>query len=103
MTPLKHGVDYTEVDYSGTDTTLAVADVLVLAHGSMEGDAMQANCCSFIALIERFKGHTRRRLIPAEVWAVGSEIECHPTLRPPTASLRPLQARLRPGGGPTVL
>jgi hypothetical protein len=76
-------VDYTEVDYSGTDKALAGADVLVLAHGSMKGDAMQANCCSFLALVERFKGHTRHRLIPAEVWAVGSEIECHPTLGAP--------------------
>jgi sterol desaturase/sphingolipid hydroxylase (fatty acid hydroxylase superfamily) len=83
VTPLKHGVDYTEVDYSGTDTALVGAEVLVLAHGSMSGDAMQANCCSFLALIERFKEQTRHRLIRGEVWAVGSEIECHPTLRVP--------------------
>ncbi len=39
---------------------------------------MQANCDSFLALIERYKAHVRPRQMPGEVWAVGSEIECHP-------------------------
>jgi hypothetical protein len=75
--PLKFGVDYTYDDYSGADEALRRADVLVLAHGSKKDQAMQANCDSFVALIERFKALTRGRRFPVEVWAVGSEIECH--------------------------
>ena len=39
---------------------------------------MQANCDSFLALINRFKTLTRHRQVAVEVWAVGSEIEFHP-------------------------
>jgi hypothetical protein len=78
--PLKYGMDYTDLDYSGTDLALARADVLVLAHGTRDTAAMRVNCDSFLALIERFKRLTQDRLVPAEVWAIGSEIECHPTL-----------------------
>ena len=79
---LKFGVDYNDADYSGTDRALRNCDVLVLAHGSKGPDAMRANCEAgrYPALIERFKEITRGRLIPAEVWAMGSEIECHPSL-----------------------
>jgi hypothetical protein len=76
--PLKFGVDYTYDDYSRLDGVLRQADVLVLAHGSKKDQAMEANCESFVALIERYKALTRGRRIPVEVWAVGSEIECHP-------------------------
>ena len=58
---------------------LESADILVLAHGAKGKQAMQANCDSFLALIDGFKSLTRNRQIPVEVWAVGSEIECHPT------------------------
>ena len=34
VVPLKYGVDYTDLDYSGADVALAGADVLVLAHGT---------------------------------------------------------------------
>ncbi len=44
---------------------------------------MQANCESFVALIERFKALTKHRRFPVEVWAVGSEIECHPAFGDP--------------------
>ena len=44
---------------------------------------MQANCDSFLALIDRFKSLTLHRQVPVEVWAVGSEIECHPTFGNP--------------------
>jgi hypothetical protein len=44
---------------------------------------MAANCESFIALIERFRSATRGRRFPPEVWAVGSEIECHPAFGVP--------------------
>ena len=78
VVPLKFGVDYTDLDYSGADAALEDADILVLAHGAKGDRAMQANCDSFLALIDRFKLHARDRQVPGEVWAVGSEIECHP-------------------------
>jgi hypothetical protein len=81
--PLKFGVDYTYADYSGTDAVLGSADILILAHGAKGDQAMQANCYSFLALIERFKGLAYGRQIPVEVWAVGSEIECHPAFGNP--------------------
>jgi hypothetical protein len=82
--PLKFGVDWTYLDYSGADSVLETADILVLAHGAKGGCAMQANCDSFVALIERFKALTQGRQVPVEVWAVGSEIECHPAFGDPS-------------------
>jgi hypothetical protein len=76
--PLKYGIDYTDEDYSGADAALEDADILVLAHGAKGERAMEANCDSFLALIDRFKVQARHRQVPGEVWAVGSEIECHP-------------------------
>jgi hypothetical protein len=84
VVPLRFGVDWTYEDYSGADTALAAADILVLAHGAKGERAMQANCESFLALIGRFQGLTRHRQVPVEVWAVGSEIECHPAFGDPT-------------------
>jgi hypothetical protein len=81
--PLKFGVDWTYLDYSGADSVLETADVLILAHGAKGGCAMKANCESFLALIERFRALTRCRQVPVEVWAVGSEIECHPAFGEP--------------------
>jgi monoglucosyldiacylglycerol epimerase len=83
VVPLKHGVDYTDDDYSGADAALADADILVLAHGAKGERAMQANCDSFLALIDRYKAHVLPRQVPGEVWAVGSEIECHPAFGVP--------------------
>jgi hypothetical protein len=83
VVPLKYGVDYTDADYSGADAALADADILVLAHGAKGDRAMQANCDSFLALIDRYKAHVRPRQVPGEVWAVGSEIECHPAFGVP--------------------
>jgi monoglucosyldiacylglycerol epimerase len=77
--PLRFGVDWSYEDYSGADSVLKSADILVLAHGDKGKQAMQANCDSFLALIDRFKSLTRIRQVPVEVWAIGSEIECHPT------------------------
>ncbi len=76
--PLKYGVDYRDGDYSGADEALAGAEILVLAHGAKGDRAMEANCDSFLALIDRFKAQARTRQVPGEVWGVGSEIECHP-------------------------
>jgi len=78
VVPLKFGVEYTYEDYAGADSILATADILVLAHGAKGQQAMAANCDSFLALIGRFKTLAQERQLPVEVWAVGSEIECHP-------------------------
>ena len=40
---------------------------------------MQANCNSFIAFVERFRAEKALQGQTPEVWAVGSEIECHPS------------------------
>ncbi len=77
--PLKHGLDYLGSDCARADAALASADILILAHGSKVKDAMAANCDSFLALIERFRALSNGRLVRPEVWAVGSEIECHPS------------------------
>ena len=98
VVPLRFGVDFTYDDYSGADSVLATADILVLAHGAKGEQAMQANCDSFLALIERFKGLTRHRQVPVEVWAVGSEIECHPAFGVP--SCNPTPAPSAPTRGP---
>jgi hypothetical protein len=76
--PLKFGQEWTYGDYDGVDRALGEADILVLAHGAKGPSAMQANCESFVALIERFLARHPRAQIPVEVWAVGSEIEAHP-------------------------
>jgi hypothetical protein len=81
--PLKFGADYTYKDFSGADSSLGAADILLLAHGAKGEQAMPANCASFLALIERFKMLTRNRQVPVEIWAVGSEIECHPSFGDP--------------------
>ncbi|MCB9682386.1 MAG: hypothetical protein H6733_13040 [Alphaproteobacteria bacterium] len=75
---LKHGVDWTYDDYRGADAALAAANVLVLAHGSKVDQAMEANADSFAVFTERFRALHANDLAPAEVWAVGSEIEVHP-------------------------
>jgi hypothetical protein len=74
--------DYTYDDYSRLDAVLSRTDILVLCHGAKGADAMQANCHSFVAIIERFKSLTEGRQVPAEIWAVGSESEIHPLFDP---------------------
>ena len=73
------GGETTALDARNGDLSdeLAWADVLVLCHGS-KTDCMAANCDSFISLIEQFRAVASSRQVPIEVWAVGSEIECHP-------------------------
>jgi hypothetical protein len=109
VVPLKFGVDFTYEDYSGADAVLQTADILVLAHGAKGEQAMRANCESFLALIERFKTLTQHRLVPVEVWAVGSEIECHPAFGIPQLqsyarskrAFARAAARLAPPGSPS--
>ena len=83
VTPLKHGGDFTGDDASAADEILRDSDTLVLAHGAKGEAAMAANCDSFVALIERFRAVQKPPLTPIEVWAVGSEIECHPSFGDP--------------------
>ncbi len=87
VTPLAFGRDYAYDHYSRLDDVLRQTDILVLCHGSKMEHAMEANCDSFVAIIERFRSLTRDRRFPVEVWAVGSEIELHPTFG--NAALRP--------------
>jgi hypothetical protein len=83
VTCLKHGVDFNADDASPADPALLAADILVLAHGAKGDEAMSANCDSFVTLIERFRTLKNPPLSPTEVWAVGSEIECHPSFGDP--------------------
>jgi hypothetical protein len=80
VTPLKYGRDFDYGDYERLVPVLAVTDVLVLCHGSKVRDATEANCTSFVTIIELFRrvrDPGMRSALP-EVWAVGSEIEAHP-------------------------
>jgi hypothetical protein len=79
VTALKFGRDYDYGDYDRLDDALAGADILVLSHGSKVDRAMEANCDSYVALIERYRRLRRESFLPCEVWATGSEIECHPS------------------------
>lgn len=78
VTPVKFGVDYHYDNYDKLKSILAETDILFLCHGSKYENAQQANCDSFIQMIEIFKTARKRDLIPLEIWGVGSEIECHP-------------------------
>ncbi len=80
---LKHGVDFLDDDASLADEVLRDAEILVLCHGAKGAEAMAANCDSFVTLVERFKSLKVPPLTPIEVWAVGSEIECHPSFGDP--------------------
>ncbi|MCE3045133.1 hypothetical protein [Legionella sp. 16cNR16C] len=78
VTTPRFGVDYHYEDYDKIVPLLKTADILVLCHGSKYQFAQQANCDSFIAIIELYKQVKVPALYPAEVWAVGSEIEIQP-------------------------
>jgi monoglucosyldiacylglycerol epimerase len=78
ITAFKYGRDYTYDDYEQLKKTLENTDILLLCHGSKYENAEQANCDSFVKIIELFKSVRTPRLAPIEVWGVGSEIECHP-------------------------
>lgn len=74
---LQYGRDYTYEDYEKTTGALKNADILILCHGSKQSP-MQANCDSFEALMAIFYEAHKDDKAPAEIWAVGSESECHP-------------------------
>ncbi len=74
----KFGVDYDYDHYENLTEKLASADILFLCHGSKFENAQQANCDSFVSIIELFKKVRKPSKEPHEIWGVGSEIECHP-------------------------
>ena len=74
---LQFGRGYTYGDYERTTDALKNADILVLCHGSKQSP-MQANCESFQALMEILCEAHQDSKEPPEIWAVGSEVECHP-------------------------
>jgi hypothetical protein len=78
VTSFKFGVDYDYQDYEKLRAPLSETDILLLCHGSKMEYAQEANCDSFVNIIELFKSARKRTLAPLEVWGVGSEIECHP-------------------------
>jgi sterol desaturase/sphingolipid hydroxylase (fatty acid hydroxylase superfamily) len=78
VTSCKFGEDYTYDNYEKLKEPLSTADILLLCHGSKYDHAQQANCDSYVAIIELFRSVRPRGLVPLEIWGVGSEIECHP-------------------------
>lgn len=78
VTGVKYGADYDYDHYEKLKPILEKTDILFLCHGSKYDYAQQANCDSFVSMIEMFKSVRKRGLVPLEIWAVGSEIECHP-------------------------
>ena len=74
---LKHGVDFAPGSLAGAREALEWADVLVLSHGAKSVDCDNANCRTFVELIDLFVELGRGRLTPPEVWGLGSEAEIH--------------------------
>lgn len=73
----RHGVDFAPGDVSRMRDRLARADVLILAHGAKGPEAWDANYTTFIELADLFISLGKGRLVPPEIWAVGSEAELH--------------------------
>lgn len=74
---LKHGVDFAPGEPQRARAVLEWAEVLVLAHGARHVDCYNANHRTFVELIDLFTEIGRGRLVPPEVWALGSEAELH--------------------------
>lgn len=77
---LKHGVHFSGADVAPAHEILEWADVLVLSHGAKNDPCFEANCTSFVALIEAMMAKGADGLLPPEVWALGSEAEIHGTM-----------------------
>lgn len=73
----KHGVDFAVGDYERMREKLQRADVLILSHGAKSDGCHDANCTTFVGLIDLFVETGKGRLTPPEVWALGSEAELH--------------------------
>ncbi len=78
VTSFKFREDYDYDHYEKLIPALSKADILFLCHGSKVKLAQAANCDSYVKLIELYKQVRPHGLLPLEVWATGSEIECHP-------------------------
>jgi monoglucosyldiacylglycerol epimerase len=78
VTTFKYGQDYEYGKYDNLIPALNNADILFLCHGSKFHQAQEANCDSYIDLIELYKRVRKPDLLAPEIWATGSEIECHP-------------------------
>jgi hypothetical protein len=73
----RHGVDFAAGDTERMRPKLERADVLILAHGAKGAQAWDANCTTFTELADLFIALGKDRLVPPEIWAVGSEAEFH--------------------------
>jgi hypothetical protein len=73
----RHDIDFSPGDMEHMREKLARADVLVLAHGAKGPAAWDANYTTFTELADLFIALGRERLVPPEIWAVGSEAELH--------------------------
>ncbi|MEO6394545.1 MAG: hypothetical protein ABIO40_01370 [Devosia sp.] len=96
----KSGVDFAPGNYEPMRDKLARAQILVLAHGAKNEAAWDANYTTFVDLIDMFIVAGKDRLIPPEVWALGSEAELHgdmgvPDLKDYAASKRAFAQRAR--------
>jgi hypothetical protein len=74
----RFGTDWSYDTIAGLVPMMQQADALILTHGSKRDHAQQANCDSFVAMIEQFLALKKGQRLAPEVWAVGSEIEAHP-------------------------
>ena len=75
------------------------ADVLILAHGAKGAEAWDANYTTFVELADLFIALGKDRLVPPEIWAVGSEAEFHGDMgQADLVDYARQQARLRPAG-----
>lgn len=73
----RHGVDFAAGDVERLRPKLERADVLILAHGAKGPEAWDANYTTFSELADLFIALGKDRLVPPEIWAVGSEAELH--------------------------
>ena len=73
----RHGVDFAAGDTERMCARLERADVLILAHGAKGAQAWDANYTTFVELADLFTALGKDRLVPPEIWAVGSEAEFH--------------------------
>lgn len=73
----QHGRDFGPGDTTRMREKLERADVLVLAHGAKGAEAWDANYTTFTELADLFVALGKARLVPPEIWAVGSEAELH--------------------------
>ncbi|MDR3471258.1 MAG: sterol desaturase family protein [Devosia sp.] len=74
---LKSGRDFGPGDYDRAREALEWADVLILAHGAKTADCWDANYVTFVDLIDLFIEVGKNRVLPPEIWALGSEAELH--------------------------